>query len=75
MLSAGTTLWFDVGIKRYTTFTAPGKYQNGLWFDVGIKRYTTDIITINRLVSCGLMWESKDIQPRPFFFGALMVVV
>ena len=34
-------LWFDVGIKRYTTreWTIPTAPR--LWFDVGIKRYTT----------------------------------
>ena len=39
-------LWFDVGIKRYTTFRP---YQYGrlwLWFDVGIKRYTTFRCTV-----------------------------
>ena len=36
-----TALWFDVGIKRYTTKNT-GKFQEDwLWFDVGIKRYTT----------------------------------
>ena len=34
-------LWFDVGIKRYTTSGFPMKYFYKLWFDVGIKRYTT----------------------------------
>ena len=34
-------LWFDVGIKRYTTIPAPRSDQAWLWFDVGIKRYTT----------------------------------
>ena len=36
-----SSLWFDVGIKRYTTgaSTQPSEWQ--LWFDVGIKRYTT----------------------------------
>ena len=35
-------LWFDVGIKRYTTIAALAMNQQGLWFDVGIKRYTTN---------------------------------
>ena len=35
-------LWFDVGIKRYTTPCAVFEMNPGLWFDVGIKRYTTD---------------------------------
>ena len=34
-------LWFDVGIKRYTTSQAFEDCVNVLWFDVGIKRYTT----------------------------------
>ena len=35
------TLWFDVGIKRYTTDQDNLKAIRRLWFDVGIKRYTT----------------------------------
>ena len=34
-------LWFDVGIKRYTTFPVCEQLNQQLWFDVGIKRYTT----------------------------------
>ena len=34
-------LWFDVGIKRYTTKSVPFTTNRALWFDVGIKRYTT----------------------------------
>ena len=34
-------LWFDVGIKRYTTQYLTILYFTKLWFDVGIKRYTT----------------------------------
>ena len=34
-------LWFDVGIKRYTTGGNLAKEDSQLWFDVGIKRYTT----------------------------------
>ena len=34
-------LWFDVGIKRYTTDRKITKEELELWFDVGIKRYTT----------------------------------
>ena len=34
-------LWFDVGIKRYTTSLAHKQAVYLLWFDVGIKRYTT----------------------------------
>ena len=32
-------LWFDVGIKRYTTRTLRRTHRSPLWFDVGIKRY------------------------------------
>ena len=34
-------LWFDVGIKRYTTASDYITKLRQLWFDVGIKRYTT----------------------------------
>ena len=34
-------LWFDVGIKRYTTIQKINDTDLMLWFDVGIKRYTT----------------------------------
>ena len=34
-------LWFDVGIKRYTTLRKSTNTDATLWFDVGIKRYTT----------------------------------
>ena len=34
-------LWFDVGIKRYTTSPTFDVKRLRLWFDVGIKRYTT----------------------------------
>ena len=33
-------LWFDVGIKRYTTNEVHNHKYETLWFDVGIKRYT-----------------------------------
>ena len=36
-------LWFDVGIKRYTTVRKGLFLSSTLWFDVGIKRYTTEI--------------------------------
>ena len=35
-------LWFDVGIKRYTTSMSRLTRIFLLWFDVGIKRYTTE---------------------------------
>ena len=40
-------LWFDVGIKRYTTKMRLGLIIPQLWFDVGIKRYTTFIVEVN----------------------------
>ena len=48
-------LWFDVGIKRYTT---PSPYRARtllLWFDVGIKRYTTRLMAATDEGGCGLM--------------------
>ena len=56
-------LWFDVGIKRYTTMYTATLNKLELWFDVGIKRYTTLIHILPTSASCGLMQESKDIQP------------
>ena len=41
-------LWFDVGIKRYTTNTVRSLRNEMLWFDVGIKRYTTGRCSILR---------------------------
>ena len=34
-------LWFDVGVKRYTTAALVQINLHRLWFDVGVKRYTT----------------------------------
>ena len=48
-------LWFDVGIKRYTTQQNPIPTATRLWFDVGIKRYTTRHATQLPAQSCGLM--------------------
>ena len=48
-------LWFDVGIKRYTTNNFDVKRAIALWFDVGIKRYTTFYFHNNYFKSCGLM--------------------
>ena len=36
-------MWFDVGIKRYTTHLRAVDEPFWLWFDVGIKRYTTPL--------------------------------
>ena len=48
-------LWFDVGIKRYTTLLLFSLSCEELWFDVGIKRYTTDGCKRKGERSCGLM--------------------
>ena len=48
-------LWFDVGIKRYTTIACEYVHTTKLWFDVGIKRYTTEFDALGYEVSCGLM--------------------
>ena len=48
-------LWFDVGIKRYTTERKKWAHSAGLWFDVGIKRYTTIYHHLQYPTSCGLM--------------------
>ena len=48
-------LWFDVGIKRYTTEIGADGVVVRLWFDVGIKRYTTTMLSICPLMRCGLM--------------------
>ena len=34
-------LWFDVGIKRYTTRQRKQERSGRLWFDVGFKRYNS----------------------------------
>lgn len=46
MLPVRTALWFDVGIKRYTTHTLLGGLGKELWFDVGIKRHTTFVANL-----------------------------
>ena len=48
-------LWFDVGIKRYTTKMLKTQRFCSLWFDVGIKRYTTLKSKGKKPTSCGLM--------------------
>ena len=49
------TLWFDVGIKRYTTSQTEIQTAIKLWFDVGIKRYTTFLCRLVPHLCCGLM--------------------
>ena len=48
-------LWFDVGVKRYTTRGWQVGLISGLWFDVGVKRYTTLPKLHIQSESCGLM--------------------
>ena len=48
-------LWFDVGIKRYTTVIDNPLVYEQLWFDVGIKRYTTARFLPKADERCGLM--------------------
>ena len=36
-------LWFDVGIKRYTTVVGGAKSVRSCGLSVGIKRYTTNM--------------------------------
>ena len=48
-------LWFDVGIKRYTTCVSFSWVGIRLWFDVGIKRYTTGNYHNQEVGGCGLM--------------------
>ena len=47
-------LWFDVGIKRYTTDVIRNCVLKLLWFDVGIKRYTTRLDIINQFYDVGI---------------------
>ena len=52
-------LWFDVGIKRYTTWHADDLYEAMLWFDVGIKRYTTHVTRITHTLQ---LWFDVGIK-------------
>ena len=57
-------LWFDVGIKRYTT----SWYSDVMAFGCGLMQESKDIqqtqISTASQQGCGLMQESKDIQRR-----------
>ena len=53
--SSAHVLWFDVGIKRYTTLGVLVRCRLRLWFDVGIKRYTTKNGKVVKKIRCGLM--------------------
>ena len=52
-------LWFDVGIKRYTTCNNEIADLEALWFDVGIKRYTTIAILFTYFVQ---LWFDVGIK-------------
>ena len=55
-------LWFDVGIKRYTTLALPLAQAHSC----GLMQESKDIQLLDKIdgqfYSCGLMQESKDIQ-------------
>ena len=52
-------LWFDVGIKRYTTAIKLMPINCRLWFDVGIKRYTT---SSKKRIDAGMLWFDVGIK-------------
>ena len=52
-------LWFDVGIKRYTTERQRSLNEKQLWFDVGIKRYTT---LVRKLKYSSMLWFDVGIK-------------
>ena len=52
-------LWFDVGIKRYTTEDRHFTANKWLWFDVGIKRYTTDHLQAKNIIK---LWFDVGIK-------------
>ena len=54
-LDKNSELWFDVGVKRYTTLPIGNLTSQQLWFDVGVKRYTTLSVISLWSMSCGLM--------------------
>ena len=54
-MTSQNRLWFDVGIKRYTTLTTSMGPRRELWFDVGIKRYTTQVWFIT--MACKLWFD------------------
>ena len=54
-MNSTDVLWFDVGIKRYTTLVDKYLADGELWFDVGIKRYTTRSKVGKGTGGCGLM--------------------
>ena len=64
-------LWFDVGVKRYTTLAVSEVKVGKLWFDVGVKRYTTHLTIGDWLVklwfdvgvkryTTGIQWKNKS---------------
>ena len=75
VLPKRTMLWFDVGIKRYTTKNA----LHGLFDSCGLMQESKDIQLERprgrRESGCGLMQESKDIQPIQQFEEIPDVVV
>ena len=64
-------LWFDVGIKRYTTKVLWHTDNDPLWFDVGIKRYTTATIVLKRY---GELWFDVGIKRYTTFKSSGLII-
>ena len=62
-------LWFDVGIKRYTTNSNINALFHKLWFDVGIKRYTTTKLSS---VSKTKLWF--DVGIKRYTTGEVIII-
>ena len=54
-MQEASKLWFDVGVKRYTTNNVAEFDTLELWFDVGVNRYTTGNQSSDGFEGCGLM--------------------
>ena len=56
-------LWFDVGIKRYTTQKRLPLQRTSCGLMQESKDIQHSLLCTEETASCGLMQESKDIQP------------
>ena len=56
-------LWFDVGVKRYTTQANYMCYKHSCGLMQESKDIQLERFLSARIERCGLMQESKDIQP------------
>ena len=65
-------LWFDVGIKRYTTSFFSTSEDGTLWFDVGIKRYTTNATDENNI---SMLWFDVGIKRYTTHLRGFVVVL